>query len=395
MALCFASVQDPTGTDAATTERELRVRGFWKDGLRFQTEDGKTEIRFGGKVFLEGGSLTNSDAFKPRFGQLEDTVSFRSARFRTQAFLGEQLQVRMEQDFSRGTNFFINYYFQVSDIPYIGNFRLGRFREPVTLDSSTGASFRTFMERALPTDLNPGRNSGAMIFGDWEQRATYAVGVFRSTTPIGFDTGDGELSLSGRLTALPWLTEDGRSYLHLGISASQRNPNANRVRLRSRPETRLAPRLIDTGSFPARAQSIQGAESALVLDSLGVQGEWVGTSVSSETRGHPRFGGYYVQVNYFLTGEQLNYVRTQGRYGRVRPQRELWETGSGAWELATRYSTLNLNGGSVRGGVLKDWTFGVNAYLNSQIRIMANYIRADLRSVGITQIVQLRIAVDF
>ncbi len=49
----------------------------------------------------------------------------------------------------------------------------------------------------------------------------------------------------------------------------------------------------------------------------------------------------------------------------------------------------------VNGGELRDFTAGVNWYLNPNMRIMCNYILADLNDVGDTDILQLHFQLDF
>jgi hypothetical protein len=53
-------------------------------------------------------------------------------------------------------------------------------------------------------------------------------------------------------------------------------------------------------------------------------------------------------------------------------------TGSDAWEVALRWSYLDLNDGAIQGGYLDDTTVGLNWYLHAYMRMMFNYIYADL-----------------
>src|SRR5262249_32415273 len=48
--------------------------------------------------------------------------------------------------------------------------------------------------------------------------------------------------------------------------------------------------------------------------------------------------------------------------------------GWGAWEVAARYSYLNLNDGPVRGGVMGGTTLGLNWYLNSNLKVQFEYL---------------------
>ena len=64
--------------------------------------------------------------------------------------------------------------------------------------------------------------------------------------------------------------------------------------------------------------------------------------------GDPTFDGYYVQAGYFLTGEHRPYVFGRGGFGRVKPKSIFGkDDGRGAWEIAARYSTLDLTDGAV------------------------------------------------
>ena len=76
-----------------------------------------------------------------------------------------------------------------------------------------------------------------------------------------------------------------------------------------------------------------------------------------------------------------------GRRGR--------DGGFGAWELALRYSYLNLNDELADGGILSDITAGTNWYVNPNTRVMLNYVHADLDDVDETSAVTVRTQIDF
>jgi phosphate-selective porin OprO/OprP len=65
------------------------------------------------------------------------------------------------------------------------------------------------------------------------------------------------------------------------------------------------------------------------------------------------------------------------------------KAGTGVWELAARYSVLDLNdnaglaglpapSGGVRGGEQKIWTAGVNWYPNNAVRFVLDYQHTDV-----------------
>ena len=112
--------------------------------------------------------------------------------------------------------------------------------------------------------------------------------------------------------------------------------------------------------------------------------------------GDPDFWGAYVQASYFLTGEHRPYKTSNGTFDKVKPLKNYGkEGGPGAWELAARYSYLNLNDAGVDGGRLRDLTLGLNWYLNPNLRIMWNYIFADPSDGGDVDVFQMRFQLAF
>ena len=69
--------------------------------------------------------------------------------------------------------------------------------------------------------------------------------------------------------------------------------------------------------------------------------------------------------------------------------------GPGAWEVAVRYARLDLDDSTVTGGTLDDFTVGLNWHLNPNVRMMLNYVRANLDGVGDSNIFQSRFQIDF
>jgi phosphate-selective porin OprO/OprP len=142
-----------------------------------------------------------------------------------------------------------------------------------------------------------------------------------------------------------------------------------------------------------------GTELLYILGPLSLQAEWTwgsanDTVVANPSRVGPRrlalgdawFDGGYVQLSYFLTGENRRYDRRWGRLSRNSigsPFTPFWLTrgedgnmlfGRGAWELAARYSHLNLNNGPIGGGQTDAYELGVNWYLNANFRIEFEYL---------------------
>ena len=57
-------------------------------------------------------------------------------------------------------------------------------------------------------------------------------------------------------------------------------------------------------------------------------------------------------------------------------------SGWGAFQVAARYSRLDLNSGAVQGGELRDTTLGINWYLNPALRWSFNYVYSEREPIG-------------
>jgi len=50
----------------------------------------------------------------------------------------------------------------------------------------------------------------------------------------------------------------------------------------------------------------------------------------------------------------------------------------GAWQVAARYSWIDLNDGNVFGGQINSMTLGVNWFPNPNVKVMLNYLLIDV-----------------
>jgi phosphate-selective porin OprO/OprP len=331
------------------------------------------------------------------FGDIQNGSDFRRARLGAFGVYGP-VDYRLEFDFAlAGRPTFLDVFAGVNDVPLLGRVRVGHFFEPFTLDRLTSNRFMTFAERtAMDQAFAPLRNLGVMANGNWlDDRMTYGLGIFRSDSDIyGEEIGDRfESSITGRLTGLLWYSDDGRRYVHIGSAYSWRDPNRGEVRFFAQPEVRLGlatvniPLFVDTGRFAAESYQLLGLESVATHGPWSIQAEYVYAPVDSTDFGGVDFHGWYVQGSFFLTGEHRPYRKSDGTFDRVRPHCDFvgyrgtqaakpFTFGPGAWELATRVSQVDLDGGAIPGGELLELTMGVNWYLNPFLRATFNYVHA-------------------
>jgi len=267
-----------------------------------------------------------------------------------------------------------------------GEFRLGQFKTPVGWEEASSSSATTFLERALPVQAT---NMGRRIGGDWLYTGIpnwlFNVAYFSGGDLNGDNKGNGP---AARVVWNPINHQPGAGsreqadVIHLGFawSSEDRDTVENGLgatvpaaaRFRARPEaSRTDTRLIDTGNLNNPGDIDRwGLEGAWIHGPFLLQGEYL--EMSASPAGKPDFtgNGYYVFGAWMITGETRAY--SKGYVGNTRPQHD-W----GAFEVALRYSELDLNDGPVHGGEEKDWTLGLNWYLGQHLKFQANYVWAN------------------
>lgn len=264
---------------------------------------------------------------------------------------------------------------------------VGQFKLPFGLDELTSSNHTSLIERALPVDaFAPSRRLG---LGLNHVGAGYTLSAMAFGSDLAGDhRGRG---LAARATMAP--LESAAQVLHLGLAAVSEKPRG-KVDFDAAPESRVADvELVNTGriSDVRRTQRL-GLEAAWRSGPLLLQGEWLHAAVRRGAgRPDAQLGGWYLAASWALTGEVRAYK--QGRFKGLRPSRS-----SGAWELAARYSRIDLDDASVRGGREGNLTLGLNYYYGKHLRLMLNYIRVHSVRRNVhddPRIVQLRAQLAF
>lgn len=292
--------------------------------------------------------------------------------------------------------------------------KLGNFKPSLGLEEVTSDLFTTFIERSLPTtSFATGEIIGLQASYSTKSFSA-ALGVHNDSTAVKSED-DETKSVVGRAVFAP-INESGR-LVHFAVSDSYRMIGGgttaaknNTVNFKTTAANAIQQKVsAGTGDIlKVDDVNVAAIESALVYGPFSLQGEYYNTTVMRDKLSDARFSGWYAQTSWFITGETRPYVMSDGKFDRVKPKKRfnLKENTYGAFELAARYSTVDLNDNSVvRGGRVNDITFGVNWYLNNYARLMANYIivgghnkPADTSSVAANddpKILLLRAQIDF
>ncbi len=313
-------------------------------------------------------------------------------------------------------------------------FRVGAFSPSLGLDDQASTSSMPFIERAVVSDLARGMAAGdtrtaAQVFagGDHWLAAIAVTGrtigvissgnslvysaAGTSTAPVSAVAGTAQtygdqLGFTGRVAGTPI---HGSDYLvHLGVNGSyvQSPPNtvgpatngstalnARVIAFSNTQELRIdGTKLINTGNIDAAHASTVGAEFAAQKQNFLLQAEYQHFHVQRDDGfSSPDFNGYYVSGTWVLTGERRAYNPQSGAFDAVPVAHpfSLKQGTFGAWELAARYSDINLNyhagdagvaqlADGIRGGEEKNYTVGINWYPNTVVRFIFDYAHVDI-----------------
>ena len=98
-----------------------------------------------------------------------------------------------------------------------------------------------------------------------------------------------------------------------------------------------------------------------------------------------KFDGGYAQASYVLTGETHAYNSATAAYAGIAPANPFSLSGGGwgAWEIAGRFSTIDLNdqlasANGVAGGRQTIYTLALNWYANRNVRLMFDYLHGNI-----------------
>ena len=229
--------------------------------------------------------------------------------------------------------------------------------------------------------FSPGNRLGVELFRTYNiERLRVSGGLYSIGSDPGLDGGSVTQTLLYpvvRVTGLPVYADrgkDGTKLLHLGVSLGYQFAKGSQFEFRSRPESFIAPYVVDTGQIDANQANMIGLEAIYMNGPFTVTAEAAGTEIKGDSQTNGFWGGY-VSAGYFLTGEQRGYNKNAGSLVRaLKPNHDFsWtEKGWGAWEVAARLSYVDLNSGSVLGGRMGIAMAGLNWYWNTYVRWQLN-----------------------
>jgi phosphate-selective porin OprO/OprP len=272
------------------------------------------------------------------------------------------------------------------DIPVFDriNVSIGMQKEPISLDRISPGTSLPMQERAAFADaLLPSRNFGVVLSGTArDQRMTWAGGAFNDWLVSSDSFGNSSGQFVGRVTWLPFLSEDESNLIHLGFGARYSSIKEGGQGL-TEPEFNSAPIFVDSGPIMADNSVVYDLEASWRKGSFWLAGEYLASEIDSSSAGDPEFGGYYVTASWVLTGEMRAYGKKNGVFGAVPVAKSVYQGGWGAWELAARWSELDLTEGTIEGGEMQVASVGLNWWLSPTFNVNVNYRHIGLDRFGL------------
>ena len=394
----------------------------WNNGVFFQSADKNFSAHIGATVQYDFAWYQATPVLqlgRGGIGSIQDGTNLRRGRFFMEGTLYQAVDYKFELEFFNGIGFSpagttgavnnqtvtnapgpTDAWVTVKDVPFLGNVRVGSQKEWFSLEHLNSYRYLEFMERSYLFDFsqmdrfNNGFSPGVSVFRTWlDDRAFSAVGVYKNDSDlIGFGLGNGQYAVTGRLAFLPLWMPDEQVFWHVGGAMSHRDPVNGQVQINVRDDVRNAPfpllnLLVNTGPLTANSQDLYNLETAAVWGPVTFQAEYTANVVNgtAPAAGVPLtnlfFQGGYAEVMCFLTGESRTWNTKQFYFNRVnvlRPLRLKREDGDGghgfgAWELAARYTYLDVSNKFIQAGRLDAVTLGLNWYLNPNTKFQFNY----------------------
>ena len=346
------------------------------DNTRWLSQDNSNENQVGDLDDFDGGSVRG---FRAGLG---GTFNFKKPwtylfSFGTKAF---------ERGFWQEDNVdeFILYDYRVSIPVGKATLSLGKTKETISISRLSAMIYEpSQQERASVADgLLPARNIG-VVFNNTiaKERMTWSAGVFNNWIEEGRSISDNPTIVTGRITGLPFMSEDESNLLHLGIAGRYSNA-AGGIRYQTKTEIFNGPVAVDTEQIDAESSFHYGLEMAWRKGPFILMGEYIQSNVNAATVNDPSFKGYYVVASYVLTGEMRRYNKRSATFDRVGVAKGVNSGGWGELDVYSRWSSIDLTDNGIDGGEMNTFSLGLNWSPIAAIQVNVNYRYSTLERLG-------------
>ncbi len=257
---------------------------------------------------------------------------------------------------------------------------VGQQNEFFGLQDIISSKWITGIERAMPANFETEDNRAVKFHGSTDA-LTYSL-VYVYDENINKDNDVLDHAVTGRFVVRPIMTED--KLLHLGAGFSKRKGEFEKLEARlgvRGGEDGLANRVgAKYNEGIADELEIWNLEAAASLGSVHLMAEYFDGKLFGKD-GNPDVDadGYYFQAGWIITGEQRSYKTGIGAFDKITPAGEM-----GAVEVFARYDGLDFSSNendpmlSVSAGDANTLVYGVNWYVNKNVKLSLNFIDAEV-----------------
>jgi phosphate-selective porin OprO/OprP len=352
--------------DLSTKAPKLETKG----GIKVTSADGKFEAQIGGRVHFD------AYAYDRDIAHTTGTTEFRRARL---TLSGKALgwDYKMEQDFAAGTNLDGLRDLYIARNALGGKITIGHFKPYRAMEELTSSNEILMMERpfATATGLFNGRQFQQGV-GYLRAGENYTAGLSVFNLRGAAGVRNEGMGVAGRFTWAPINTEE--TTLHLGAWFSNENLNNGSATTTAVANYagRRGPSLTIASLAPTRGKSITAyaVEAAGSFGPTFVQSEYVRSTYEQPTTADQDVTTWYVQGSWIVNGGHKPYKPATGVFGSPKVGEH------GLWELTARYDTIENE--DIANREASSLLFGVNYYVNPNLRFMFNYTRGDNDSTG-------------
>ena len=356
------------------------------------SRDGAFSLALRGLVQFDAGYFSQGRG--PAGVDLNSGSNFRRAQFGFVGTLWRDWSYNFTYDFG-GNGIEKSGYIYTASLQYDFKpfaVRIGAFAPPAGIDDATSSGDLIFLERTSVADIArgiagaPGRE-GINIYA---RGARYLVSLAVTGKKVTESYYDEQQAVVGRAALLAvdtdqveWLLDVDMTHVFKLADIAPGPNSPNTISLGNGPELAIDKfKTVNTGAIDANALTEVGFETAAQSGRFYGQGGYFHFSIDRRTAlPDPDFSGWYALAAISLTGEPHRYNADNAVFAGLKPDHPLGKDGWGAWEVAARYSNIDLSympflstaAGGVPGGDQTVWSLGLNWYPAAGVRFMLDY----------------------
>lgn len=357
-----------------------------KKGLKVKSPDGDFEVKIGGRMHADYTSHSNYGDLPANNRPINGT-QIRRGRIALSGSLYKDFDYMIETDFANDATSVKDLFLVYHGFKAPMELTVGHQKHAMSMEIQESSNDIMFTERSLVSALTVpffDRAIGVNLKGfgeNWNvQGGLYGDSMGTNATNASNNEGNG-FGIRGTWTPI----NEKEKVLHVGLNYGYRNTsdtgtaNSGAARMRYRTTNMSELEIVDTGTLTDMDRVKTGIfELAGMYGPLSFQSEFAKSKVSRDLNSDADVSAWYAQAGWTLTGESRTYKGSDGEFKRLSPQNpfDLNNGKWGAWEVAARYDSIDLQDASLTGGEAKRLSLSLNWYLNDDVRILAGYSRA-------------------